>query len=83
MPHPPEPPKPRYGPPEPRQIELIDKDFAKILRGKTPAERIAMGLDANRFVRLRLEAHLGDLHPDWNGQQIAAEIARRMLDGPG
>ena len=81
MPSPSEPLVPRHGPPDPRQIELIDKDFARVLSGKTPAERIAMALDANRFVRLRLAAHLGDLHPDWSGQQIAAEIARRMLYG--
>jgi hypothetical protein len=73
----------RRGPPPLRDIELLDEDYAKVLRAKTPAERIAMGLEANRFVRLRLEGHLRTVHPDWSDGQIAAEIARRMLHGPG
>jgi hypothetical protein len=81
MDRPPEPPKPRYGPPDPRQIELIDGDFARVLRGKTPAERIAMGFEANRILRLRLEGHFRTTHPEWSDRQIAAETARRMLDG--
>ena len=80
---PPDPPKPRRGPPDPRDIELLDEDYAKVLRGKTPAERVAMGLEANRFVRLRLQAHLREIHADWSDQQIAAEIARRILHGAG
>jgi len=72
-------PSKKRGPPAPRDIELLDDDYVKVLRGKTPTERIAMGLEANRFVRLRLEGHLRTVHPDWSDQQIAAEIARRML----
>ena len=79
----PEPPKPRRGPPDPRDIELLDEDYAEVLRTKTPTERVAMALEANRFVRLRLEAHLRELHADWSDQEIAAEIARRMLYGTG
>ena len=83
MDRPPEPPKPKRGPPDPRDIELIDEDYAKVLRSKTPTERIGMGLELGRMVRLRLEGHLRTLYPDWSDQQIAAEIARRMLYGAG
>jgi hypothetical protein len=79
----PEPPTPKHGPPDPRNIEILDEDYANVLRGKTPTERIAMGLELGRMVRLRLEGHLRTLHPDWSDQQIAAEIARRMLYGAG
>ncbi len=78
-----ESPKPKRGPPPLRDIELLDEDYAKVLRTKTPTERIAMGLELGRMVRLRLEGHLRTIHPDWSDQQIAAEIARRMLYGAG
>ncbi len=77
------PPKPRRGPPPLRDIELLDDDYVNVLRSKTPAERIAMGMDANRFVRLCLEGHFRTVHPDWSDPQVAAEIARRMLYGAG
>ena len=63
------------------QIEVIDDTVAEILRRKTPAERVQMALDANRFVRLVIAGHLHTVHPDWNEDQIQAEIARRMLLG--
>ncbi len=87
MPIPPKTPKPdaqrTHSPPEPRDIELLDEDYARVLGSKTPTERVAMGMDANRFVRLSLEGHLRTVHPEWGGPAIAAEIARRMLHGAG
>jgi hypothetical protein len=76
-----EPPKPRRGPPDPRDIELLDEDYVEFLRSKTPTERIGMALQANRNVRLRLEIYFRSVHPDWNDEQISAAIARRMLYG--
>ena len=73
----------KRGPPAPRDIELLDEDYAKVLRGKTPTERIAMGLELGRMVRLRLEGHLRTVHPDWSVAEVAADIARRMLYGAG
>ena len=68
---------------DPRQIEVLDDNFAEVLRHKTSSERVAMVLEANRFVRSRLEGQLRTDHPDWTDQQVAAEIARRMLGGTG
>jgi hypothetical protein len=62
-------------------IELLDEAIVAILRRKTPVERGAMIFDANRTMRLRLEAHLRSHHPDWTDQAIAQEIARRMSLG--
>ena len=58
-------------------IELLDDRVVAVLRGKTVAERVAMVFDAERTMRLLLEAHLCWRHPDWDASQIAAEIARR------
>ncbi len=64
---------------DPSRIEMIDDDMAEVLRRKTPLERVAMVFDANKTMRLLLEAHFRDRHPDWDDQQIAAAIARRLL----
>lgn len=63
------------------RIELLDDAMVQVLRTKTPAERIAMGLDCNHTARLRIEGHLRSEHPDWSDSQIAAEIAGRMSLG--
>lgn len=64
---------------DPSRIEVIDDDMAEVLRRKTPLERVAMVFDAHKTMRLLLEAHFRDRHPDWDDQQIAAAIARRLL----
>jgi hypothetical protein len=63
------------------QIEVVDEAVARVLRGKTAAQRVEMALGANRLVRLRIEGHLRTLHGDWDAASIQAEIARRMLLG--
>ena len=62
------------------QIEVVDPFVAKCLRERTIAERVAM-VDANRTMRGLIEARLRMDRPSWSDQQIAAEIARRMLHG--
>jgi hypothetical protein len=62
-------------------VELLDDRMVAVLRGKTVAERVAMVFDAERTMRLLLEAHLHWRHPEWNPAQIAAEIARRRRLG--
>ncbi|HLA85618.1 MAG TPA: hypothetical protein VJL29_12565 [Thermoguttaceae bacterium] len=67
--------------PRPPCIELLDPMVVEILRRKTPTERVAMALEANRTVRLRLAGHLRTAHPDWDDAAIQREIARRMIGG--
>jgi hypothetical protein len=66
---------------DPRRIEILDEAVVEVLRAKTVAERLAMAFDAERTMRLMLEAHLRSQHPDWDDSQIAGEIARRRLLG--
>jgi hypothetical protein len=63
------------------RIEILDPAIVRILRSKTPAERLAMVFAANRTMRLRLEGHLRTHHPEWTDQQIQGESAKRMLGG--
>lgn len=63
------------------QIEVVDPFVAKCLRERTIAERVAMVFDANRTMRGLIEARVRMNQPDWSDQEVAAEIARRMLHG--
>ncbi|MCY2925607.1 MAG: hypothetical protein NT031_09225 [Planctomycetota bacterium] len=63
------------------QIEVIDEAQAKVLRGKTPAQRVAMVGQCNRTMRLLIQARLQARHPDWTDEQLAAGVARRMRGG--
>ena len=53
-------------------IELLDEAMVEVLRRKTPAERVAMVFDAERTMRLMLEAHLRSAAPDWDRRPVAA-----------
>ncbi len=64
-------------------VELLDEAIVAVLRRKTPAERVAMIFDAERTMRLLLEAHLRWRHPDWDAGEVAREIARRRNLGSG
>ena len=68
---------------DPSRIEVLDDDMVEVLRRKTPVERVGMVLDANRTMRLMLEAHFRERHPDWDDNQIAAAVARRLLGESG
>ena len=60
-------------------IELVDDRVMEIVRRKTPAERIAMILDANDAARSLDAAEIRHCHPDWDERRLQAEVARRML----
>ena len=62
-------------------VEVLDEAMAHVLREKTPVERIAMVLDAERTMRLLLKADVSWRHPDWNSQLVAEEVARRFCNG--
>ena len=64
-------------------IELLHDRVIEIMRRKTPAERIAMILDANDTARSLAAAGIRHCHPDWNERRLQAEVARRMLGDSG
>ena len=68
---------------DPNRIEVLDDDMVEVLRKKTPIERVAMVLDANRTMRLMLEAYFRERHPEWDDDQIDAAVARRLLGDTG
>lgn len=60
-----------------RRIEVLDEAIVEVLRAKTPAERVAMVFEAERTMRLILDAQFRSRHPDWDDDRVAREIARR------
>ena len=65
------------------RIEVLDDDMVEVLRRKTPVDRVAMVLDANRTMRMMLQAHFRKRHPEWDDDQVAAAVARRLLGDAG
>ena len=63
------------------QIEVVDDVMAEILRRKTPAERISIGFGLWTAARTMLLAHIRREHPDWSGERLLGEVARRMSHG--
>ena len=66
---------------DPRNLESIDDSLADVLRHKTPAEKVEMISASNRTARLLAAAGIRHLHPDWNDEQVQAEVIRRVCGG--
>ena len=64
----------------PNRLEVVDDQFAGILRAKSPTERIEMTAEANDMARILIAAGIRHAHPDWPNERILHEVARRMLD---
>ncbi len=65
----------------PLAIEVVDDQMAKVLRSKTPAERVEMIAAANRTARVLAAAGVRHQHPDWDEAQVQAEVLRRVTGG--
>jgi hypothetical protein len=63
------------------RIERVDNDLARVLRTKSAAERVEMIAAANRTARVLAAAGIRFQHPDWNEEQVHAEVIRRVCGG--
>ena len=63
------------------QIEVVDDIMAAVLRHKTPAERIRIGLALWTSARKMLMTHLKKNHPDWDQGRVEKEVAKRLSHG--
>jgi hypothetical protein len=66
---------------DPKRIEVVDPDLAKVLRDKSPAEKVAMIDAANRTARMLAAAGIRYQHPDWTDEQVHSEVIRRVCGG--
>ena len=65
----------------PLRIETIDREYAAILRSKTPSEKAAMVNDCWLTARMLLAAGERLRHPDWTEERIERAVSQRLLNG--
>ena len=63
------------------RFESVDDEMARVLRSKTPAERLQIAAGMWRFARDMIVSVLGREHPDWPEERIREEAARRLSHG--
>lgn len=66
---------------EKRNIEVIDDVMAKILREKTPQQRLAIAFGMWSSAKKQLSNYLRTEYPDWSEAMIQKEVSRRMSHG--
>ncbi len=66
---------------DPRNVEIVDKDVARILRTKTGAERLRIAFGMYESARNMLTSMLTTDHPDWNEDEVRAEVNKRLSHG--
>lgn len=64
-----------------RNIEVIDDDMAKVLREKTPQQRLAIAFGMWTSARMQITNYLRAEHPDWSESVIQKEVAKRLSHG--
>lgn len=64
-----------------RNIEVIDDDMAKVLREKTPQQRLAIAFGLWRSAKKQISNYLRTEHPDWTESMIQKEVAKRLSHG--
>ena len=64
-----------------RNIEVIDDIMARILREKTPQQRLAIAFDLWASARKQLSNYLRAEHPDWSDSMIRKEVVKRLSHG--
>lgn len=73
------PAKPERGAGE--RSEVLDDTVAEVIRRKTPAERIEMIAAAHRTARQLIAAGVRQRNPEWDEQQVQAEVLSRLTRG--
>jgi len=65
----------------PPVVEIIDPSIVRVLRAKTPAERLAQAFRILDSARAITRGSVLQLHPDWDEDQVLRETARRLSHG--
>jgi hypothetical protein len=63
------------------RIEAVDDVMGKILKQKSPLERLEIAFGLWRSARKQLFFYLRSLHPDWDDAKIHQEVVKRISHG--
>lgn len=64
-----------------RNIEIIDDIMVKILKEKTPQQRLAIAFNLWTSAKEQLMNYLRTEHPDWDVTMLQKEVAKRLSHG--
>jgi hypothetical protein len=64
-----------------RNVEVIDDIMVRILREKTPQQRLAIAFSLWTSAKKQLLNYLRTEHPDWSDSKIQKEVAKRLSRG--
>ena len=64
-----------------RNVEHISDDLVLLWRSKTPAEKLDIVFGMWETARQLITAQVSSIHPDWDDDRIAREVARRLSHG--
>ncbi|MEE8452280.1 MAG: hypothetical protein V3R99_10210 [Thermoguttaceae bacterium] len=59
-------------------VEMMDPMMVEIMRGKTPAERLAIAFRMWESARAMVLANVRNQNPNWSEGEIEREVAARM-----
>jgi hypothetical protein len=65
----------------PHSFDRIDDDMARVVQGKTGAQRLAIANALFASARQMLLSYLRAEHPDWDEARVRRETARRLSHG--
>lgn len=63
---------------DPRRIEVVDGEVARILRGMSGVDRLRLAHEAWELARERLVAFVSARHPQWSPERVRQEVAKRL-----
>ena len=63
------------------KIEIVDREMAEVLRGKTERERLEISWGMWRSARRILRGLIASEHRDWSDSRIETEVSRRLANG--
>ena len=66
---------------DPKRYEIMDEEMARIIRAKTPDERLAIAESLWRMAHRLIKGALRQDNPQWSEEQLDRETARRMSGG--
>jgi hypothetical protein len=62
-------------------VEMMDPMMVRIMREKTPIERLAIACGMWESARAIIGGTVRQQHPDWSEETVNQEIARRISHG--
>jgi len=68
---------------DPRRIEVVDAEVARILRGMSGVDRLRLAHEAWELARERLIAFVGSRNPQWSKEEVVKEVAKRLAHESG